>query len=67
MPSAPFADLARLAVHTVTTRPWGIEAAVANYAAAGLGGITVWRDCPGLDALGHAATGRRYRTLPLPG
>ncbi|MFZ6000283.1 MAG: sugar phosphate isomerase/epimerase family protein, partial [Bacteroidota bacterium] len=30
--------------HTITTRPWNIETAVANYAAAGVKGITVWRD-----------------------
>ena len=45
MSALPFDDLSRLCVHTVTTRPWGIEDAVANYAAAGMGGITVWREC----------------------
>lgn len=41
----PFDDFSRLCIHTVTTRPWSIEEAAANYAAAGLGGITVWREC----------------------
>jgi sugar phosphate isomerase/epimerase len=31
-------------VHTITTKPWGIETAIDKYAAAGIGGITVWRD-----------------------
>jgi sugar phosphate isomerase/epimerase len=65
MASPPFQDFSRLAVHTVTTRPWTIEEAAANYAAAGLGGITVWRDCLGLDGLGHAAAGRMIRDTGL--
>ncbi|MGC9452939.1 MAG: sugar phosphate isomerase/epimerase family protein [Oceanipulchritudo sp.] len=37
-------DLSRCAVHTITTKPWTIETAIENYAAAGIGGITIWRD-----------------------
>lgn len=37
-------DLSRLCVHTITTKPWPIEQAAPEYAAAGIGGITVWRD-----------------------
>jgi sugar phosphate isomerase/epimerase len=33
----------RLCVHTITTKPWPIEVAMDRYAAAGIGGITVWR------------------------
>ena len=40
----PVADLSRLCLHTITTRPWGIEEAASNYAASGVKGITVWRD-----------------------
>jgi sugar phosphate isomerase/epimerase len=36
-------DLARLSIHTMTTKPWSLEQAAAKYAAAGIGGITVWR------------------------
>jgi sugar phosphate isomerase/epimerase len=43
-PSAPLSDLSRCCVHTITTKPWAIEEAAANYAAAGIKGITVWRD-----------------------
>lgn len=37
-------DLSRLCIHTITTKPWNIEEAAKNYAAAGIKGITVWRD-----------------------
>src|SRR5690606_33127507 len=30
--------------HTITTKPWPIETAAERYAAAGVKGITVWRD-----------------------
>ncbi len=35
--------LSKLCVHTITTKPWPIEVAMDKYAAAGIGGITVWR------------------------
>ena len=38
------ASLDRLAIHTITTKPWSIETAAAKFAAAGVKGITVWRD-----------------------
>lgn len=37
-------DLSRLCIHTITTRPWDIEEAIAQYAAAGVSGISVWRE-----------------------
>jgi sugar phosphate isomerase/epimerase len=44
MNQLPFADLSRLCLHTITTKPWSIEEAARNYAAGGIKGITVWRD-----------------------
>jgi len=44
MSSEPLKDLSRLCIHTITTRPWNIEEAAVNYSAAGVKGITVWRD-----------------------
>jgi sugar phosphate isomerase/epimerase len=44
MSHLPVADLSRLCLHTITTRPWSIEEAALNYSAAGVKGITVWRD-----------------------
>ncbi|HVZ64609.1 MAG TPA: sugar phosphate isomerase/epimerase family protein [Lacunisphaera sp.] len=43
-PALPLPDLARLCVHTITTKPWPIDIAAARFAAAGVKGITVWRD-----------------------
>ena len=37
-------DLSRLCIHTITTKPWSIEEAAKHYAAAGVSGITVWRN-----------------------
>jgi len=42
MTPAP-ADLSKLCVHTITTKPWTIEQSVPAYAKAGVKGITVWR------------------------
>ena len=37
-------DLSRLCIHTITTKPWNIEEAARHFSAAGVKGITVWRD-----------------------
>lgn len=37
-------DFSKLCVHTLTTKPWNIEACVKNYSEAGIQGITIWRD-----------------------
>ncbi len=37
-------DLSKLCVHTLTTKPWGIEECVKNYSKAGIHGITIWRN-----------------------
>ncbi|HUL53497.1 MAG TPA: sugar phosphate isomerase/epimerase family protein [Opitutaceae bacterium] len=56
---APLRDLSRLCVHTITTRPWPVAEAVRRYAAAGIRGITVWRETlAGRDAV---ALGRVVR------
>lgn len=36
-------DCSRLCIHTMTTKPWSLEEAVAGYAAIEATGITVWR------------------------
>lgn len=63
MPSAPLPDLSRLCVHTITTKPWPIETAAAKFSAAGVKGITVWRDT--LAGRDIAATGRLLRDQGL--
>ncbi len=37
-------DLSKLCVHTITTKPWSVEEAAEAYSAAGVSGMTVWRD-----------------------
>lgn len=37
-------DLSRLCVHTITTKPWSVEEAAEAYSAAGVSGMTLWRD-----------------------
>ncbi|HEY2648280.1 MAG TPA: sugar phosphate isomerase/epimerase family protein [Puia sp.] len=49
-------DISRLCMHTITTRPWAIEAAAKNFSAAGVKAITVWRDA--LDERNIKQTGR---------
>lgn len=42
--SSEIKDLSKLCVHTLTTKSWSIEDCVKNYAAAGIKGITIWRN-----------------------
>lgn len=58
MPPPP-SDLSRLCIHSVTTKPWAIEEAVDRYCAAGVRGISVWRDA--FAGRGPAATGALIR------
>jgi sugar phosphate isomerase/epimerase len=57
------ASLNRLCIHTITTKPWAIETAAAEFAAAGVKGITVWRDT--LAGRDIAQTGRMLRDQGL--
>jgi sugar phosphate isomerase/epimerase len=54
-----FTDSSRLCVHTISTKPWSLEQAAEAYAAAGVRGITVWRDA--LAGRDVAAAGERLR------
>src|SRR5208283_4662210 len=53
---APLSDRSRLCIHTITTKPWSIETSASKFAAAGVKGITVWRDT--LAGRDIAMTGR---------
>lgn len=59
----PITNTSRLCVHTITTKPWPIEKAAEQYAAAGVGGITVWRDA--LDGRNIQQTGNMLRQHQL--
>ena len=53
------ASLGNLCIHTITTKPWAIETSAAKFAAAGVKGITVWRDT--LDGRDIGQAGRMIR------
>jgi len=56
-------DLSHLCIHTITTKPWSIEQAAKNYSAAGVKGITVWRDA--LEGRNISQTGKLLREHEL--
>ncbi len=37
-------DFSKLCVHTLTTKPWNLKECIQNYHAAGIRGITIWRN-----------------------
>ena len=37
-------DFSKLCVHTLTNKPWNLRQCVENYSAAGIHGITIWRN-----------------------
>lgn len=39
----PATDMAKAAIHTITTKQWDLPTAAAKFAAAGIGGVGVWR------------------------
>lgn len=57
----PAAD--RIAIHTITTKPWSTEECITNYAAAGIGGITFWRYS--FEGRDPATVGRQAREAGL--
>jgi sugar phosphate isomerase/epimerase len=63
MTPSPLGDFSRLCIHTITTTPWTIEEATERYAAAGVRGITVWRQW--LDGRNVARVGDRVRAAGL--
>ena len=56
-------DISKLCIHTITTKPWSIEEAAKHFSAAGVKGITVWRDA--LDERNIRATGNMLREHDL--
>ena len=56
-------DFSQLCIHTITTKPWGIETAAKNFSKHGVAGITVWRDA--LNGKDIRQTGSMLRDLNL--
>jgi sugar phosphate isomerase/epimerase len=52
-------DLSQLCIHTITLKPWNIEEAAKKFSAAGVKGITVWRDA--LEGRNIKQTGKMLR------
>ena len=63
MNSANPPDLSKLCIHTITTKPWNIEQAAQKFTAAGVKGITVWRDA--LAGRNISQTGQMLRDHDL--
>src|ERR1043166_1022735 len=63
MNSKEHIDLSRLCIHTITTKPWSIEEAAKKFSAAGVKGITVWRDT--LEGRNIKQTGKMLREYGL--
>ena len=59
MSAKQITDLSQLCIHTITTKPWGIEEAAKNFSTAGVKGITVWRDA--LEGRNIRQTGKLLR------
>ena len=63
MEAKPVRDLSRLCLHTITTRPWPLDDAIRHYAAAGVSGVSVWRQA--IEGQDPAQAGRRIREAGL--
>jgi sugar phosphate isomerase/epimerase len=63
MSASPLTNLDRLCIHTITTKSWDLETAAKKFSAAGVKGITVWRDTYANRDI--AATGRLLRDHDL--
>src|SRR5687768_789002 len=63
MSAKAITDLSRLCIHTITTKPWKIEEAAERFSAAGVKGITVWRDT--LEGRDIRKTGQYLRNKGL--
>ena len=60
---SPLTDFSRLCIHTITTKPWALEEAVKRYSAAGVKGITVWRQA--LEGRNLVDSGKMIRNAGL--
>lgn len=56
-------DLAKLCVHSITTKPWSLDQSLDKYAAAGIGGISIWQDAA--QAMGFAEAAKAIEASPV--
>lgn len=55
----PLPDLSRCAIHTQTNKPWSLKQCVEAYSAAGVKGVSIWRNA--IEPIGAKETGRIVR------
>ncbi len=61
-------DYSKLCIHTVTTKAWDIWTAIEKFDAAGIGGITVWRqalDGQDIEKVGHTIRASNIEIVSL--
>ncbi len=58
-------DFKKLCLHTITTKPWDLATATRKYAAAGIGGVSIWRDAAKAHPDGLRAAGAMTRAEGL--
>ncbi len=63
MNNSEIKDFSRLCIHTITTKPWSLEEAAKKFSAAGIAGISVWRDT--LEGRDIRSTGKMLREYGL--
>ena len=63
MPASALTDLSRLAIHTMTHKPWSLEQCIDRFTRAGVAGISVWRNV--LQPMGSKAAGKMLRDSGL--
>jgi sugar phosphate isomerase/epimerase len=56
MAATALTDFSRLAIHTMTNKPWSLAECIEGYTAAGVGAVSVWRNV--LEPMGAAEAGR---------
>ena len=56
-------SLSKLCIHSITTKPWPLDVALDKYAAAGIGGISIWQDAA--QNIGLEETAKLLRASPI--
>lgn len=63
MPASELTDFSRLAIHTMTNKPWSLEQCIAGYGKAGVPALSVWRNV--LQPMGAEQAGKMLREAGL--
>ena len=63
MPAFPLTDLSRCAIHTQTNKSWTLRQCIDHYSAAGIKGISVWRNV--LEKIKLADAGKMLRNAGM--